>query len=173
MPTATGSPEKTGAAMTETATAPVAAGSDPKKESAIVQRLMEDAGLDPKVKEYIKGIVANMGIPAAASSPTKLVTAASSPTVEAPGSNLKKYTEADMKRLVEEVANSVKKRYEEEKKILISKLDQQKKDNEKLMTENKQQKETYRILEGIGGTVSHFVVRWRDTKNHNNNNEIG
>ena len=122
----------------------IAAVASEKKEDAIVEKLLEDNNIDSKVKDYIKKVVATTY-----SSPKKV----SNPVPGSPEGKGKIYTDGDIKQLMEEVAGNVRKQHEEEKKLLVSKLEQYKKQSEELVKENKQQKETYKILEGIGGTV--------------------
>jgi len=121
-----------------------------KKDSILAQKLLDDKNIEPKVKEYIKETITNLNIqPAASNSPEKPLPE-HSPDTEQKG---KKYSEADIRRLIDEVENGVKKRHEEEKKYLINAISQLKKQNEDLTKENAHQKEMYRILEGIGGAV--------------------
>ncbi len=120
-----------------------------QRESIIVQHILQDANLETKVKDYVKNMVAKMKIPlaptAAAVQSAKLV-----PTGEStPGQKGKKFSEADMKRVMEEVALKERKRYEEGNKLLISKIEQLKKQNSDLTQELDKQKETTRILESV------------------------
>eukprot|EP01022_Parablepharisma_sp_SALTPOND_P014511 TRINITY_DN197_c0_g1_i3.p1 TRINITY_DN197_c0_g1~~TRINITY_DN197_c0_g1_i3.p1 ORF type:complete len:948 (+),score=117.39 TRINITY_DN197_c0_g1_i3:5507-8350(+) len=119
-----------------------------KKESLIVQKLLEDENLDAKAKEHIKTVAFSLDVPSA--SPIKAIAASPSPEPEKKG---KFYTEAELRGVMEDVANKVKKRHEEEKRLLVNKIEQLKKQNTELLNENKQQKETYRILQSVGGTV--------------------
>eukprot|EP00826_Nyctotherus_ovalis_P000840 TRINITY_DN10057_c0_g1_i5.p1 TRINITY_DN10057_c0_g1~~TRINITY_DN10057_c0_g1_i5.p1 ORF type:complete len:211 (+),score=89.67 TRINITY_DN10057_c0_g1_i5:107-739(+) len=61
----------------------------------------------------------------------------------------KKYTTSDMKKIMEEVAVSVKKRHEEERSAMLKKMEELKTANEELKANKQAESENYKFLEGI------------------------
>jgi kinesin family protein 5 len=111
---------------------------NPPNDSTLFYKLLTDTNIESKVKEYIKSIAEGIEIPDAKKDEVN---------------KTRGYTDVEVKKMVEEVVSSVKKQHDEEKKALNNKIEQLKKSVEELNVQNKKQKEIYRILEGIGGTV--------------------
>eukprot|EP00826_Nyctotherus_ovalis_P000841 TRINITY_DN10057_c0_g1_i8.p1 TRINITY_DN10057_c0_g1~~TRINITY_DN10057_c0_g1_i8.p1 ORF type:complete len:689 (+),score=305.93 TRINITY_DN10057_c0_g1_i8:449-2515(+) len=104
--------------------------------SVLVQKLIDDTSIDPKAKEQIKTVASSMSIQ------TSSVSLAET-------HETKKYTTSDMKKIMEEVAVSVKKRHEEERSAMLKKMEELKTANEELKANKQAESENYKFLEGI------------------------
>lgn len=131
-----------------TTISPVKQGPGSSRESLVIKKLLEDDNLGVKIKEYIKNVVTAMNVPVV--SPTKVIV---NQVQESPETKGRRYTDSELKRLMDDVANKEKKRYEEGNKLLVNKIEQLKKGNNDLNEELKKQKETCRLLENVGNTV--------------------
>jgi len=109
-------------------------------DSTLLYKLLADTNIEPKVKDYIKTLAKGIEIPEIKNEKDEV-------------SKKKKYTDVEVKKIVDEVMSSVKKQHDEEKKVLNNIIEQLKKNIEELNVQNKKQREIYRILEGIGGSV--------------------
>jgi len=103
--------------------------------TVLMQKLMEDVTIDPKAKQQIKTIAAKMSI--------------QTPSITSTEREEKKYTTAEMKKIMEEVAASVRKRSDEERDALVKKMEELKKANEELKANKQVEDENYKFLEGI------------------------
>jgi len=77
-------------------------------------------------------------------------------TIESYRAKTKIFGEKEVKKIMEEVAVSMKKRFEEEKKIMLGKMISYKNQVATLEKENKAYKNQSKIIESLGGTVIKF-----------------
>eukprot|EP00826_Nyctotherus_ovalis_P000843 TRINITY_DN10057_c0_g3_i2.p1 TRINITY_DN10057_c0_g3~~TRINITY_DN10057_c0_g3_i2.p1 ORF type:complete len:865 (-),score=328.92 TRINITY_DN10057_c0_g3_i2:560-3154(-) len=75
-------------------------------------------------------------------------------TAESYGANTRRYTDSEVKKIMEEVAINVKRRFDEEKKIMLGKLIKYKKNIAALEKENKAYKSQSKMIASLGGTVA-------------------
>ncbi len=127
-----------------------------QRETAIMQHILQDTHLESKMKDYIKNMVQTMNVPAISPAKERVTSPAaathSSGQKDSAESKARRYTDVELRRIMEDVAMKERKRYEEGNKLLISKIEQLKKQNGDLTQELEKQKETTRILESVSTT---------------------
>lgn len=125
----------------------------PEKESAVIQRLLQDPQLGVKIKDYIKKIVAGT---TADVSPQKT---SSGGLQDSPDSKKPKaYTEAEVKKMLEEAVIREKKKYEDEKAIMVTKFEAINKKKTELQTELKKKEDYIKNLNDVSNPVSTFFI---------------